>query len=438
MSNIFEIGIVGMGPAGIGMAMSLSGTEQIKDTICFEKGHGVNDRRCVGRISNICCSPRHCSIISGIGGASIMSGGKFSDFPAGSGLVDFFDSEDQMKNMFAGTIMYFKDEINLKKIEITQGIKSRAESFYKQKNITYKYYDVYEFDNKCYRDFICKTVKDLKNEGLTLLDNSEIVDVVFDAEMSIFRVKVDTNADENEFSVRKLIIATGALDIHSMLIENILGLNNNDYELGIRVEAPINTFSKALSTHGDLKLKNSAGRTYCVTTNGKIISYQTDGVFFLEGHMDLMSPTGYTNLAIITKCDSRIAQELIKKYREKYNGIPIKQRFVDYQKSQKSVGEINATLNSAMCGDINDLFPNVINNNIKSFIKDVLVEAMNIPPYELVVFAPELKILRNLQLKKDFEAGNNLYIIGAATGKFRGILQAFCSGIRCGRLLVGR
>ena len=60
---------------------------------------------------------------------------------------------------------------------------------------------------------------------------------------------------------------------------------------------------------------------------------------------------------------------------------------------------------------------------------------MGISKDVVVVVAPELKILRNLQLDGNFELDKNLFVIGAATGKFRGILQSFCSGVRCGQLL---
>ena len=63
---------------------------------------------------------------------------------------------------------------------------------------------------------------------------------------------------------------------------------------------------------------------------------------------------------------------------------------------------------------------------------------MAVPEDAITLVAPELKILRNLQLAENFELESNLFIVGAATGKFRGILQSFCSGVRCGQLLVGR
>lgn len=38
MPDVFECGLIGMGPAGIGLAMSLRGTSTIKNMICFERG----------------------------------------------------------------------------------------------------------------------------------------------------------------------------------------------------------------------------------------------------------------------------------------------------------------------------------------------------------------------------------------------------------------
>ncbi len=37
MYNIHKLCIIGMGPAGIGLALSLQGNPMIKDTICFEQ-----------------------------------------------------------------------------------------------------------------------------------------------------------------------------------------------------------------------------------------------------------------------------------------------------------------------------------------------------------------------------------------------------------------
>ena len=434
MSDVFKCGLVGMGPAGIGLAMSLRDTPIIKNMICFERGNYAVDVNCPALSEKGCRCSNSCGVISGVGGASTLSSGKISNFPAGSGLVDFFDSEKQLRELLDKVISFLSGRIQLKKFEIDTETKINAKAFYVQRNIDYKYYDVYEFDAKNYRSFIQETVQELRAEGLQLFDNSEVIDINRDPRTSCFCINVRTPDGEKQFFVQKLVLAIGALDIRDNLIEKIVGLVSNCFEIGVRIEAPTSAFGNILSTHGDLKLKYGAGRTYCVTANGKIIAYQTDGLHFLEGCMD--SSTCYTNLAVLIKCnDSSSVCDFINRYRKVFNGLPIKQKFVDYVNEQISDGAINTTLASAVCGDINGLFSTDINNAIKKFIKDVLVKAMGISEDSITLVAPELKILKNLQIGKNFEIDSNLFVIGAVTGKFRGILQSFCSGIRCGQLI---
>jgi len=439
MSRVYEIGIVGMGPAGIGLATALHGTSQIENTICFERGTRNINMICPALTQNMCNCPDVCHIISGIGGASTLSSGKISDFPAGSGLMGFFDSEQQLKEVLNETIRVFKNEIGLKKLEVDTGIREKAESYYKRNNIVYKYYDVYRFDGDNYRRFIHKTIQGLQREGLQLFDNSEIIDINHDPQKSHFCVKVKSSDGEKLFWVRNLVLATGGLDIKDGLWEKIIGPVTSCFEIGVRIEAPNYTFGNTLSSHGDLKLKFGSGRTYCVTAKGRIIAYQTGGVHFLEGCVEEPISTDYTNLAVLIKCDDEeIVHNFITKYRKICNGIPIKQKFVDYIKNRISEGDINTTLCSAISGDINRIFPSEINSAIKSFINEAIVKAMDIPEDAIIIVAPELKILRNLPITKNFELERNLFAIGAATGKFRGILQSFCSGVRCGQLLIMR
>ena len=438
MSEIFEFGIIGMGPSGIGVAMSLCDACGVQNIICFERGSYPKDKDCPAFLQKKCCYSNACTVISGIGGASTLSSGKLSDFPAGSGLLDFFDSEQQLKEMLGEMLSFISNEIDLKKVNIDENAKKQAELYYAQRHIAYKYYDVYEFDGRSYRQFITKTIEGLSNKGLRILDNSEVIDVNRDPDTLYFRVKVKNNAGEKNFLIRNLILATGALDIPNRLAEKMFGSVKSCYEIGVRIEAPTEAFGTTLSTHGDLKLKCGFGITYCVTINGRIISYQSDGVCFLEGCVEPTESTNYTNLAVLVKCnDTREIHDFITRYRKKFRGLPIKQQLIDYINEQASRNTTNTTLVSAAYGDINKLFSTSINNSIKSFIYNVLIDTMGIPKEKIVVVAPELKIIRNLKLENNFSLDRNLFVVGAATGKFRGILQSFCSGVRCGRLLAG-
>lgn len=346
-----------------------------------------------------------------------MSSGKISNFPAGSGLVEFFDSEQQLKELLNEIIVFLSGKIELKKVEINSQIKKHAQEFYEQRQIKYKYYDVYQFNGENYRNFIQETIQGLRDKGLQIFDNSEVIDVIRDPRTLYFCVKVKTTSGEKTFLIRNLILATGALDIQERLLEKIIGAVNNYYEIGVRIEAPANAFGNILSTHGDLKLKLGSGRTYCVTANGKIISYQTGGAMFLEGSMEPCEATDYTNLAVLIKCnDDKEIRNFIERYYEEFRGLPVKQRLVDYINGKISNDTINTTLASAVCGDINTLFPTSINNIIKEFIEDVLIGAMGVSREVMVVVAPELKILRDLQLGANFELDRNFLLLGLQLG----------------------
>lgn len=439
MPEQYELGIIGMGPAGIGTAMSLQDSNIIKKTVCFERGTFYSDTKCSVLLQDRCCASNLCSIISGIGGASVYSSGKISDYPAGSGLVYFFDSEQQLRDLLSRIISLLVEKLSLKKVIVDTKTLENTKEYYLQKNIDFKYYDVYEFDAENYRYYIKKTIHDLEGKGLQLFDNSEVIDVIREPKTLLFRIIVKTPDGIKEFLTRNLVLATGALDIQDELLGKLVRRVKNTYEIGVRVEAPSNAFGNTLLAHGDLKLKCGAGRTYCVTVNGNVIAYQTGGVRFLEGCLESSYSSNNTNLAVLIKSnDAREVNQFIKRYLDEYLGFPIKQRYSDYLKEQISCGDVNTTLMSAVCGDIHRLLPPEIDFAIMTFIKDVLIDAMGIPEEKVTLIAPELKIIRNLQLSNKFELDKNLYIVGSGTGRFRGILQSLCSGIRCGQLLDGR
>lgn len=133
MFNVFECGLIGMGPAGLGLAISLRDTKIIKSMVCFDKGSNVDGAECFALSGKECCGSSACSIISGIGGASTLSGGKISNYPAGSGLASFFDSENQLRELFEKEIAFLSDKIQLKEIQIGSKIRKKTMQFYKQK-----------------------------------------------------------------------------------------------------------------------------------------------------------------------------------------------------------------------------------------------------------------------------------------------------------------
>lgn len=439
MSNTFELAIVGMGPAGIGVAKAIQSTPVIHNAICFERGAEVGDKNCSVIKNDACCNSDACHIISGIGGASNLSSGKISFLPAGSGLVRFFTTEQELKDVMSEVIQSLEKDAGLKKVDIDNETISKTQEYYKANDITYKYYDVYEFDGDRYRNYLSETIKSLTDSGLQVHTNSEIIAIDRDDMTLCYIITANEKGEINRYYARNVVFAVGSSEIDECLVSTFIGATGLSYEVGVRVEAKSECFGDYLNSHGDLKLKYKSGRTYCVTRGGAIVSYRTDGLCLLEGYIDTNQRTDYSNLAVLIKADDKKElTEFLQNYRILFDGIPVRQKYTDYLLGNVSSDSVYTTLSTSKVGDINKMFSDSMNKELQEFIKHVINEAMYIKQEEITIVAPELKIARKIELSDQFEVAPNLFVVGAATGKFRGILQSTCSGIQCGKYVLRR
>lgn len=437
MIDAYELAIIGMGPAGIGVATALQETELIRNTICFERGSGIDNKTCVALNSMPCCDAESCHIISGIGGASNLSSGKLSFFPAGSGLTRFFSNKYELMDLMSNTIDTFRTATGLSRIEIDPAIIDDTTNKFAVNNIEYKYYDVYEFEGKKYREFLSKLMIQLITKGLCVHKNTEVVSIAYDPTSSFIFIMVTENGSTKSYLARNIVFAGGSSEIEDYLLSNYVNASKTSYEIGLRIEAKSKCFGNLLDAHGDLKLKYNLGRTYCVTRSGAIVSYKTNGLRLLEGYIDEDRKTEYTNLAVLIKTNnSNDFYEFLNRYKTIHEGVPVRQLSIDYISGRASIDPVFTTLVSSRLGDINNMFTESINLALKEFINHVIVGSMGLNPSDLVIIAPELKIARDIQISDKFEVDRNLFVVGAASGRFRGILQSFCSGIQCGKYLV--
>ena len=89
--------------------------------------------------------------------------------------------------------------------------------------------------------------------------------------------------------------------------------------------------------------------------------------------------------------------------------------------------------------NINNLFPSSISEKIK---KAVYYFVSRLFPKDywqnVIIFAPEVHYAgHSFPVKSDFSILPRMYLIGECTGRFRGILQAFTSGMICAENIIG-
>lgn len=437
MSKLYDICLIGLGPAGIGVLSTL-GEDVLKNSICFEKGD--TNTTCTCYTNSECSKCNQCSIVSGVGGASRFSCGKVSNFPAGSGLLPFWNSQEgALKNCLNSQIDILKEELALRKVDVSVEDQTKAKMFFKTNDIIYKYYDVYEFKKDRYISYLSKIVYEAQARGLQIDYNTEVINIekfVYQNQ-NVYLVTIKDKSGISNLYAQKVIVATGNINSNCRLMQNLTSkISQSSYELGIRITVPTEKIANILDCHGDLKLKYKDGRTYCVSKNGFIISYSVNGALFLEGYTDNTESSKFTNLAIIIKCDDLNALNVFKeKYTKVYNGIPIKQAYNDYINNKLSDVNFSEKYIPVQQGNIKDIFTDEINNDIIDFIESVLIKTVGVNRDDIIIYAPELKETIKFNINNDFQIDDNLYVVGAATGSFRGILQSMCSGIHCANSL---
>lgn len=437
--KIYDIAVIGLGPAGIGILKSLRNSHMIASSICFERGPALKNKTCSAIENQRCCTAAACHIISGVGGASSLSNGKLSLFPAGSGLARFFDSEQELVEMMTSTIAELNSVIGLKKADVSNETIHETHRYYDEKGITYKFYDVYDFDGTKFHEFIEDAMESFELNGLEVHLNAEVTKVLGDSHNKAYALSVSENGRSSLYLARRVVFASGASEVQESVLEDLAEVSQEMYEVGVRIECPSDSFIQVFKSHGDLKLKYGKGRTFCVTKDGSVVSYRTNDISLLEGYTDQANKTEYSNLAILIETDEKSDFcDFLRRYRTISGGIPIRQKYHDYLQNKQSNLIANSTLAVSCLGNINELFPASINQQITEFIKHVVVEGMKLEEEKLVLIAPELKLIRKLELSKDFEIAKNLYVVGAATGRFRGVLQSYCSGLKCGMNISSR
>lgn len=441
-----KICIIGMGMAGLGFALKLAESDLAEDSLIIDGGNNLQERVCNLETNNLCLKHDFCNVISGFGGCSFISGSKISYYPAGSKIGNIVDSEEILKEKMLNSSAILNPYLNLSSTEITNADLKYALEYYKSKGFTFKYYTSITFDPKDFQSFL----RDLH-------DNLTLSGIKISFETKINSIKVSNSKFElsglrkgHPIKIRadKVIVAVGR--IGKDLIKNInqeLNLNGvpNYLDVGVRLEFPTWIFPEIDEYHNDLKLLFNNSRTYCVCKGGKIISYCADGIQFSEGQLDKNKHTTFTNLAILTRLEpspqnEEICNQIKQKCRMISRGKLINQNLEDYLFSDAGKHrDVNKTNLNSVEGDINKCFPQHVSIQIKNSVEKFVSAFIDQKHWSKIeVFAPEIiNEGINFEMKTDFSVLSGLYLIGECTGKFRGILQSFCSGSICADKIVG-
>ncbi len=457
---MYDVVIIGAGPAGLFSAYELITNNKNLKVLLLDQGKFAKNRVCPmnkNKIPCVNCNP--CNIMAGYGGAGTFSDGKLNFVPklGKSDLLKYM-SEEEANTLIDDTEKIFNkfkmdSEVYPTNMEEAMEIKKKVAltgaklMIIKQKHLGSDKLPTY-IQN--FTDF-------LKEQGVEVLDNANVIDIV-SLKKDEHKIKYIKQNKDQKITTKKVIIApgrTGAKWIQELADKYNIPYTSQSIEIGVRVETRkeiLEDITKVIydptifiktDTYGD------EIRTFCTNPGGFVAKENYYGYICVNGHALKDKKSNNSNFAFISKVtltqpvtNTRLYGESIARIANVLgDGKPIIQTLKDLRNSRRSEwhrinkGFITPTLTDCVAGDLALVLPHRIITNILEGLEklDKIIPGVNND--ETLLYGPEIKFFSNeITTNNKFKLEDyDIYFIGDGAGKAGNIVTAAATGLVAAR-----
>lgn len=449
MKKEYDIAIVGGGIGGLMAAYRLSLGNPSLSICLVEKGNPIEKRICpiVTKKVSKCIKCKSCAIMEGLAGAGAFSDGKYvisteyggwlTDFLSEETVIDYIEQADKILVSFGATEERYTPSNDLKKLCIQNGLhmnQAQLKHLGTDSNFETMRKLIVDITTRC-----------------DVLTNTTVTDV--DKDSHTLYIK---NTDgETAFTANKIIFAVGRVgsDFFSKWCEkNDIGLQNNQVDVGVRVELPSvvwEDFSKKIYEPKIwYRSKQYCDRTrmFCFNERGNVVTENTSGVLTVNGHSyrDLARKTNNSNFALLStikftepfKQPIEYARHVASLANLISGGGVLVQRLGDLESGRRTDAKRLAqsttrpTLN-AVPGDLSLCMPKRQLDNIIETLHALDKVSPGTANYDTLLYGIECKYYSARPDCDDFEVigCKDIYAVGDGAGFTRSLSQAAANGL---------
>lgn len=461
---MYDLIVVGAGPAGIFTALELVKKGANYKILIIEKGRAVENRVCPKSKTRECvnCKP-YCNITTGFSGAGAFSDGKLSLSPeVGGDLPELigYETAEQLIAYADGLYLEFGADSKVEGVGNNEKVKEIRKKAI-QAGLKLVDCPIRHLGTEKAQEIYYKIEQYLLSNGVEIKFNVNVEDIIMKGEECLGVIAVENN-NKVEFRARKTVIATGRRGAD--WLERICEEHNILHEagvvdIGVRVEVRNEIMEEVNNVLYESKLigypkpfKNKV-RTFCQNPGGFVSQENYDNdLAVVNGHSYKEKKSNNTNLSIL--CSAKFTEPFNQPiaYAQKVgeltnmlgNGKVLVQRYGDILDGkrtwQKELDNSNVrpTLPDAVAGDITSAMPYRPMINIINFIKAVDEVVPGFASPETLLYSPELKFYSN-KIKMDNKLNTNiknLHCLGDSSGWTRGLMMASVMGVKMARELL--
>lgn len=456
---MYNIAIIGAGPAGIFTALELVNLKPDWKIVIVEKGPTIEKRQCPARTGGNCVKCWTCGLLCGWGGAGAFSDGKLTlSSDVGGNLIDYInrkelenliDYVDKIYLKFGATDkVYGADNDSITEI-------SRKATLAELKLI----YSPIRHLGSDRSSAVLKAMQDYLSDKIDIINNDCVQELIVENNKATGFKTTSGKVINAEY----VIIAPGreGAEWLSKEFERLkIEFTNNAVDVGVRVELPAPVMKDLADKLYESKFVFYAPtfgdqvRTFCMNPNGEVVCENNNGIVTVNGHSYANKKTENTNFALLVSKNFTVPfkepiayGQHIARLANMLGGGIIVQRFGDLLSGRRSNpekierGVVKPTLAGATPGDLSLVLPY---RHLTSII-EMLMALDKIAPgvasrytllygVEVKFYSSRVKLTNELETEKV----KNLFTIGDGAGVTRGLIQASASGVLVARILANK